>query len=334
MTHRSSHLLVILLLTSLILLPAAYAVAVRTNNLQAKFLPPEDKVLLIVGQDREAIQNYIKKVGVLPAGFTFYTSIQKLDGLREKADYGGGVQHASYLLKRYPVEVVQIGLYMVGALDGVKNGNFDENIDQLGKWIKDSRKLVFLRIGYEFDNPGNHYDPTEYVAAYHHIVDRLRELRVKNVAFVWHSYASERKHSLEKWYPGDDYVDWMAITYFNPYNTDNMDKVVDYARSKNKPMMIAEAAPIKMGSTEGEALWKRWYAFVFDYIKTRNIKAFCYINCNWDNLPMFTKEQWGDSRIEADKTVRSRWIETIEDGRFINHSPDLRDFALESKLNL
>ena len=97
--------------------------------------------------------------------------------------------------------------------------------------------------------------------------------------------------------------------------------------------MIAEAAPIKVGF-EGEALWKKWYAFVFDYIKTRDIKAFCYINCNWDHLPMFTKEQWGDSRIESDKTVRLKWLKTIGDDRFINHSLRLREFASEAKLNL
>jgi len=331
MPRKPCYPLAVLTFICLFLLPASYAV--RASDVKPKFVPPEDKVLFIVGQDRQAIENYVDEVGVVPAGFTFYTSIQKLDGLTQKADYGGGVQHASYLLSRYPFEVVQIGLYMVGALDDVKVGKYDKNIKKLGRWIKDSGKLVFLRIGYEFDNPGNRYDPKSYIAAYRHIVDQLRLMGVSNVAFVWHSYASESKNSFETWYPGDEYVDWMGITYFNPYNTDNMDKVVEFAKLKSKPVMIAESAPIKMGSNQGEALWKRWYAFVFDYIKTRDIKAFCYINCNWDRLPMFTKDAWGDSRIESDRTVKLKWIETIQGDRFINQSLPLRTFASEAKLD-
>src|SRR5262245_49029519 len=99
MIRKTSYLPAALLLSSLLLLPSS-SFAVRHNG-QPKFLPPEDKVLFMVGQDRKAIENYIRKVGIVPAGFTFYTSIQNMDGWEKRADYGGGEQHAAYLLNRY-----------------------------------------------------------------------------------------------------------------------------------------------------------------------------------------------------------------------------------------
>ena len=54
---------------------------------------------------------------------------------------------------------------------------------------------VFLRIGYEFDGPHNHYDPQDYKKAYIYLADKINEEGVTNAVFVWHSYASatERK---------------------------------------------------------------------------------------------------------------------------------------------
>jgi beta-mannanase len=50
------------------------------------------------------------------------------------------------------------------------------------------------------------------VKAYKRFVDITREEGVNNVAFVWHSYAAQpyNGYALASWYPGDDYVDWMA----------------------------------------------------------------------------------------------------------------------------
>lgn len=46
----------------------------------------------------------------------------------------------------------------------------------------------YIRIGYEFDNPENHYDPENYKLAFRRIVDRFKDVNLTNVAFVWHSY--------------------------------------------------------------------------------------------------------------------------------------------------
>ncbi len=296
----------------------------KTASIKGKFAPPDGHVLLFVGQDKDVIDSYVKKVEIMPAGIMFYTAIQDTRALDGPFDpEGGGIQDFPYLMEHYPKALVQIGLYMVNALDGVIAGQFDYNIEKLAEVFKREDRPIYLRIGYEFDNPDNHYDPVKYIMAYRYIVDKLHRLGVNNVAYVWHSYAViDSQKPIRNWYPGDDYVDWVAISYFSPYNTDNMNKVTQFARDHGKPLMIAEATPAGFSTDKGEDTWKRWYGFVFKYIDEQNVKAF-YINCWWDHLPQFVSLHWGDARIEKNDYITGKWLEMVNQKKFLQDSPEL-----------
>ena len=141
---------------------------------------------------------------------------------------------------------------MVGTWDVAKrtaDGEFDQVVRDFSAWAKTTARPIYLRIGYEFDGPHNELDPTDYVRAYRRIVDIMRAEGVQNVAYVWHSYASEpyQGHPLSAWYPGDEYVDWVAVSLFghlygrgpNRY----IDAVFDFARDKKKPVMVRRVEP-------------------------------------------------------------------------------------------
>lgn len=175
-------------------------------------------------------------------------------------------------------------------LQGIANGQFDANIDKLALFCKTfPNKKIFLRIGYEFDGrwnsqetsggnfPGGYHKTEEYKAAWRHIVDRMRSLNVNNVAYVWQSSSSPIDDILDSyfshnsnfaaahedisaWYPGDEYVDWIGLSWFLapqeaddtfgfsdvpglPNQDDLANEVIDFARAKGKPVMIAEASP-------------------------------------------------------------------------------------------
>ena len=132
-------------------------------------------------------------------------------------------------------------------LAGIANGTYDANIQKLAEFCKGyPNKKIFLRIGYEFDgrwngqdisgygttNPSPYsggYNKTEdYKAAWKHIVDKMREYGVTNVAYVWQGCSSPadevadawwgnngnintQKEDIADWYPGDDYVDWVGL---------------------------------------------------------------------------------------------------------------------------
>ncbi len=287
----------------------------------ASFAPKLGETLLIVGQDRNSIADYVNGTGNVPGGTMVYTSVQKMDGLGGAADYGGGVQDASALAKAYPDSVIQVGLYMVGALNGVIAGQYDENVRFLASWIKRIDRPVFLRIGYEFDNASNRYDPEEYKAAFRHIVDVLREQGGEKVAFVWHSGSrNDSGRAWEEWYPGDDYVDWFGVSIFGTQQVPEAMQFAKLGRQHHKPLMIAESAPHGVYTVRGMT---DWFTRIFWFIKANEVGAFSYINTDWDALPMFRNEKFGDQRIERFPEIQELWLKEIGKSKYLKASPDL-----------
>lgn len=280
-----------------------------------KYAPPDGKKLLIIGQDLGAVggldtytDGYIDHITGIPAGVTTYTSLPSLSGLESKVNYGSGDVHAAAYLAddTFDNSAIVIGLYIVNQLDNIKSGNSDESIVDLATWIKNADRPVFLRIGYEFDGSWNDYDPEKFKAAWIYIVKKFDALQVRNVAYVWQS-AGINTSNIERWYPGDEYVNWMGYSHFDGPKPGQ--SIIDFAELHDKPIMIAEATPrvdLKTGS--GSDHWTNWYEPVFDKIYNNDrIKAFAYINVDWESQSMWTGQGWGDSRIQTNETVKSNW---------------------------
>jgi hypothetical protein len=283
------------------------------------FIPKTGK-LLIIGQQRDSIDGYIKSIGIVPGGFMFYTSIQKMEGLDKPVDEGAGIVDVRHYVKHYPHIVIQLGLYMVGALDDTLAGKYDGNILKLAKWMKNVKRPIYFRIGYEFDLPSNRYDPQQYKQAYRYIVDHLRAQGVNNVAYVWHSASMMEPYGIfMDWYPGDDYVDWFAVSIFNSMQIWTAKRFFTIARQHQKPVMIAESTPAGLVSTHAK---KDWFRHYFDFIHSDDIKIVCYINSNWDTEALFHSMHWGDERIEQDPEIKKIWINEIKNG-YLESSPDL-----------
>lgn len=289
----------------------------------AKFLPPPGKVLVMVGQDKQTLQQYSAAIPFSPGGVMHYTSIQKMDGIDHAADYGAGDQHARWLASEYPHSVLQIGLYMVGALDMVVAGVYDDNLKKLADFFNSHDRPFYLRIGYEFDAPDNAYLPEKYIEAYRYIVHQLRDQGVQNVAFVWHAHGVVYPRSPRDWYPGDEFVDWVGVSYFSPFNDEGMARIAELARSLGKPLMIAESTPVSLSTADGEAAWKRWYPFLYRHIDEYEVRAVCYINSHWDAMPMWKAWHWGDARVETNPFIQGRWTSMMSEEKFLHASPEL-----------
>lgn len=287
------------------------------------FAPPSGKTLLLVGQDRDTILLYASATGNTPGGTMLYTSIQELKGLNGPNEYGSGPQDGQALLQSYPNSVIQVGLYMVGALERTIAGKYDAHLKALARWIKKANRPVYLRIGYEFDNPSNHYDPLQYAQAFRYVVDFLRRQGVHNAAYVWHSYCWTQKASEQwlAWYPGDDYVDWFGASMFAmPNQLWTVSSFVKLAREYHKPFMIAESTPWGMYTVRGKV---DFLNHIFRFIKEENIEAFCYIDSNWDIMPMYRDQHIGDARIEENADIRNLWLNEVNQARYLKASPDL-----------
>jgi len=283
---------------------------------------PQGGRLLIIGQQRDTIDAYLDSIGTVPGGFMIYTSIQKMDGLDSPSrNYGAGINDAQYYINQYPNTVIQLALYMVGALDDTLAGKYSKNILKLAHWMKSVHCPIYFRIGYEFDLPENNYDPEKYQRVYRYIVDHLRAQGVNNVAYVWHTAClTESQGNFLDWYPGDDYVDWFAVSLFNPMQIAVARKFSTIALVHKKPMMIAESTPAGLYSTNAKLEWFRHY---FDFIKDEDVKVVCYINSNWNTYPLFKAINWGDARIQNDAAIKAMWLKETGNGEFLQSSTNL-----------
>ncbi len=294
--------------------------AVRAVSNASRFVPADNKILLLVGQQQDIIDQYVREVGI-PGGFMTYTSIQDVGGLTAPIDHGAGVQHAQYLVDHYPNTVLQIGLYMVDALDNVLAGKYDANILKLAAWVKQAKRPIYLRIGYEFDYPNNRYDPKKYQQAFRKIVDTFRKQQVTNVAFVWHSANNAAQpRPPQDWYPGDQYVDWVGTSFFNVSQERSSEQLAQWAKARGKPFMIAEASAMGRLTPEQK---HSWLDRLFSFVKRNGVKAIGYINSDWDALPMFKDNRWGNATLQTDPTILTKWNSEVGSSQYLKSNQSL-----------
>src|SRR4029077_12486251 len=137
------------------------------------------------------------------------------------------------------------------------------------------------------------------------------------VAFVWHSTSSPAAKPLEAWYPGDEYVDWFAITYFDQPQSMMM-PMVKLSKAHRKPLMIAESTPRRNNSTHfGKGSWDSWFKPYFQFIEANDVKAISYIDDNWESIQMWRGKGWGDCRIEANAYVKEQWLKEIRKKKYL-----------------
>ena len=314
--------------------------------------PPKQ---LIVGQDLGAIRGYMASgCCPLPDGLTAYVDFYDIladgdfgglgiDADGEDAgfelDWNAGPVSAYRTATEFGVPDLAIGLSITenehpGKLQRLADGEFRAEIRRLARFLDLVEGTVYLRIGYEFDGAWNqgYENAPRYVAAWKTIVDGLRAQGVDNTVMVWQAGAAvvdevlDRAHEdIAGWYPGDDYVDWVAFSWFmSPRETIGVpsdydpgtpmqlaQEVLAFARKRGKPVMIAEASPqaIDLGENfmahhaaiwDGEPatgrvdmtsdeIWDHWFAPLFRLLDDNRdvVHALAYINADWDSQAMW-----------------------------------------------
>lgn len=302
------------------------------NYDKTKFVPEEGKTLLIMGQTVESTNEYMERFPnqPIPGGWSAYWGITEFKGVAEyyRNEVGGSADH-QMLVDRFPNTVIQSAMWMVGTWDIAEkaaSGAYDKVIKKYCRWAKSIKRPVYLRIGYEFDGPHNALEPFEYVEAYKHIVDLIRSKGVTNIAFVWHSYGHKpyQDHKVSAWYPGDDYVDWVAISILGgPELSTYGDALLDFAKKHKKPVMVAEANPVEGIEKENMDVWDNWFVDFFSLVYTKNIKAISFINEDWPRLKIKGIEKWKDARLYNNEKISKAWFMETNKDRYLKQSPNL-----------
>ncbi len=313
--------------------------------------------LFIIGQDLDAIRGYMTSdCCPMPDGGTTYFDFYNLlaepagfgniglnangDPIELETDYGAGAGSGYKTATEFGFRNLAVGLSITendhpGGLDRILAGDYDANVGQLAALARHVEGTLYLRIGYEFDGFWNqgYEDAARYTAVFRHIVNELRSYDVDNVEYVWQGAAStadmvldEGRHDrIRDWYPGDDYVDWLAISWFmHPDEVAGIeldfevltpkqlaDEILELAREVGKPVMIAEAAPqaydlrelttahhspiwdgeagSEVAEVSADEIWDGWFGPMFDYMNANDdvIRALAYINVRWDDQAMW-----------------------------------------------
>ena len=88
-------------------------------------------------------------------------------------------------------------------------------------------------------------------------------------------------------------------------------------------MREAESCPWKMPLDKDARSWKEWFVPLFKFISDKNVKAFSYINCDWDKIPMFQSMGWGDTQIQSNSEIQKKWTQEISKDKYIKSTPSL-----------
>jgi beta-mannanase len=124
-------------------------------------------------------------------------------------------------------------------------------------------------------------NPADFVAAWRRVVDIFRAEGASNALFVWNPNCEDiGPHHWTEYYPGNDYVDWVAIDLYQyGPNSDPNSQMAgvynDYCT--RKPIMIAEWGANWEGQNYSDSDRAAFINRFFDAVEARpKIKLICY----------------------------------------------------------
>jgi hypothetical protein len=155
--------------------------------------------------------------------------------------------------KHGAVTLVQIDARNI-SLTSIANGQYDSYLQNYATAVKAFGGQVILSFDHEMN--GNWYSwgyghatPTDFVAAWRHIVDIFRDQRTTNVTWLWTVNIIDTldDHVVlpGPWWPGSSYVNWVGIDgyYYSPSTTFSSlfgPTIADVREITNDPILIAE----------------------------------------------------------------------------------------------
>jgi beta-mannanase len=150
---------------------------------------------------------------------------------------------------------------------GINNGSQDARIASAARRLADYGKPMLLRWAWEMNGDwfewggaNNGRNPAAYVSAYRRIHRIFADEGADNVAFVWspnwNSGPDASWNRMERYYPGDGYVDWVGVSGYNFYQESpaTLFRHVVGEYGKRKPIIVTETAAIDHGG-QSKADW-------------------------------------------------------------------------------
>jgi len=151
--------------------------------------------------------------------------------------------------------------------NGILNGYYDANMRGICMILKDLQSPISVRWGHEMERDEGQFiwsgwNPDDYITAYKRMIDICRA-EAPNINVIWSPAGDE---GLEKYYPGDDYVDVVGLSIFGLEEWEDeilggvrdydewLDEIYPRASVFGKPVLVAELGYV--GSAGYVSIWE------------------------------------------------------------------------------
>jgi len=181
-------------------------------------------------------------------------------------------------------------------LDDIIAGKYDHLLKRFAEGAKNFGKPIFVSFGHEMN--GNWYpwagNPELYIQAYRHVHEVISQIAC-NITWVWNPNINDPNNPAASYYPGNDYVDWVAVDGYNWSGTIPIPQIfsssLEYLKTLGKPIMIGEFAC----ANDNPACLSNFIDFVAD--PSNHIRAFVYFNKD-------KEKKWAISTTEEKQAYR------------------------------
>lgn len=211
-------------------------------------------------------------------------------------------------------------------LQDIVDGRWDAYIRARGAEFAAVGAPIMVRWGHEFNGnwypwgiANNNGDPTLYVAAYRRVHDLVVAAGATNVQWVWcfnnNPTPDVSYNDPARSYPGDAYVDWVAIDGYNWGLAPSWDPSGNYWTSfeamfssaynrartiaPRRPIMIAETASTEDGGNKAQ--WINDMSSVLQSGRYPDLKAIVYFDQD-------KEEPWSGTSSSAVQTAFTSWV--------------------------
>jgi hypothetical protein len=157
----------------------------------------------------------------------------------------------------------------------INDGSADRNIASVGRKLAGMKRPILMRWGwemngnwFEWDGSHNGDDPAAYVRAWRRLHRIFGEQGAENVAWVWspnwNSQPNTSWNRFQRYYPGDEYVDWVGVSGYNFYDESprTLFTAVCDAYGRKKPIILSETAAVDLGAGSKAKWIKKLSAWV------------------------------------------------------------------------
>lgn len=207
----------------------------------------------------------------------------------------------------------------------IAQGVYDAYFEQFADTIKNFGGPVFISINHEMngtwypfsqDFPGSGVTAADFVGSWKRIVDIFRKRGADNVAWVWSPNVPDvGSVPFQKYYPGDEYVDWVGISFYSGNPMSNLKQIYSTFASK-KPIFVTEwaTAPEKSQFYQGYPGDAKWVDSFFKALETNypRVKAISWFQYNKEDGNYLLQRTPEQAQIYAASVQNPRYVSSAD----------------------